>query len=278
MPIVLGAFVYRGTRPGGIQSGFTRYRPIDTQTWFISGQRTIVVEDFFAPSTDAYLGLLRFLLGLDLVDRVLFWMLPVDDPLPGLLLDRRAAKVTAVYDETWLRVVDVHKALAARRYAGDGSVTIAVNDSLLHNNSASFAIASDGAEPTNRRAQLHIGVAGLATVLLGGATWRSLAIAGLVHADDPAALVVADRLFAVHDAPYAGFFFYALDSRAITPVMPQLLCGNCVDNAQPGQSAPQRIAWRVTSTIRAAPAPSFASLWARRALPVTASNVSQSSV
>src|SRR6185312_1531777 len=79
------------------ESGFARYRPIDTAQWFISDQRTIVVEDFFAPTADAYLGLLRFLFGLDLIDRVLFWMLPVDDPLPLLLLDRRAMKVAAVY-------------------------------------------------------------------------------------------------------------------------------------------------------------------------------------
>ena len=64
--------------------------------------------------------MLRFLLGLDLVDRVTFWMLPVDDPLPRLLLDWRAAKVTAVYDETWLRVIDARQALTARRYVGDG--------------------------------------------------------------------------------------------------------------------------------------------------------------
>ena len=47
----------------GSESGFARYRPVDTETWFISDQRTIAVEDFFAPTTDAYLGLLRFLLG-----------------------------------------------------------------------------------------------------------------------------------------------------------------------------------------------------------------------
>jgi predicted acetyltransferase len=150
---------------------------------------------------------LRFLLGLDLIDRVVFWMLPVDDPLPWLLVDRRAVRVTAVHDEAWLRVVDAQKALAARRYVGDGDVTIAVNDPLLQNNSASFTIAGDGAEPTDRRPQLHTGVEGLAAVLLGGATWRSLAVAGLARADAPAALAVADRLFAVRDAPYAGFFF-----------------------------------------------------------------------
>jgi len=182
----------------GSESGFARYRPIDTETWFVSDQRTIVVEDFFAPTTDAYLGLLRFLLGLDLVDRVMFWMLPVDDPLPWLLLDRRAVRVAAVFDETWLRVVDAQEALAARRYAGDGAVTLAVDDPLLPNNSATFTIAGDGAEKTDRPPHLHVSIDGLGAVLLGGSTWRSLAVAGLAR---------ADRLFAVCAAPYAGFFF-----------------------------------------------------------------------
>ena len=191
----------------GSETGFARYRPINTETWFVSDQRTIVVEDFFAPNTEAYLGLLRFLLGLDLIDRVMFWMLPVDDPLPWLLLDRRAARVTAVHDETWLRVVDVEKALTARQYEGSGAVTIAVNDPLLPDNSVTLTIAGDGTEPTEQRPQLQVGVAGLAAVLLGDATWRSLAVAGLARADDPAAVEAADRLFAVRDAPYAGFFF-----------------------------------------------------------------------
>ena len=191
----------------GSESGFARYRPIDTGTWFVSDQRTIVVEDFFAPTIEAYLGLLRFLLGLDLIDRVMFWMLPLDDPLPWLLVDRRAARVTAVHDETWLRIIDAERALSARRYEGDGTVTVAVNDQLLLKNSTSFTIAGGGAEPTDRRPELHVGTEGLAAVLLGGATWHSLAAGGLVRADDPVALTVADQLFAVRGAPYAGFFF-----------------------------------------------------------------------
>jgi predicted acetyltransferase len=191
----------------GSESGFARYRPIDTETWFVSDHRTIVVEDFFAPTMAAYLGLLRFLLGLDLIDRVMFWMLPVDDPLPWLLVDRRAARVTAMHDETWLRIIDAQKALSARRYEGDGAVTIAVNDPLLPKNSAIFTITGDGTETTDRRPELHVGIEGLACVLLGGASWHSLAAGGLTQADDPAALTVADRLFAVPEAPYAGFFF-----------------------------------------------------------------------
>lgn len=189
------------------ESGFARYRPVDTEKWFISDQRTIVVEDFFAPTRDAYLGLLRFLFGLDLIDRVIFWMLPVDDPLPLLLRDRRAAKTTAVYDETWLRVIDVGRALAERRYAGQGSVTIAVSDPLLQDNSATFVVGADGAEPTDREPQLQIGIDGLGAVLLGGTSWWSLALAGMVRAENDSALRLADRLFAVPDAPYAGFYF-----------------------------------------------------------------------
>jgi predicted acetyltransferase len=191
----------------GSETGFARYRPIDTERWFVSDQRTIVVEDFFAPTMAAYLGLLRFLLNLDLIDRVLFWMLPVDDPLPWLLVDRRAARTTAIHDETWLRIIDVQKALSARRYESGSAVTIAVNDPLLQGNSGTFRITGDGAEPTDRRPELRIGITGLASVLLGGVSWHSLAAAGLAQADDPGVLSVADRLFAVHDAPYAGFFF-----------------------------------------------------------------------
>jgi predicted acetyltransferase len=191
----------------GSETGFVRYRPIDTDKWFVSDQRTIVVEDFFAPDIDSYLGLLRFLLGLDLIDRVVFWMLPVDDPLPWLLLDRRAARVTATHDETWLRIVDVEKTLTARQYVSDEAVTIAVDDLLLPDNSITVAITGDGAERTDQRPQLHVGIAGLAAVLLGGATWQSLAVAGQARTESPVHLGAADRLFAVQDAPYAGFFF-----------------------------------------------------------------------
>lgn len=191
----------------GAETGFARYRPVDTGSWFVSDQRTIVVEDFFAPTSEAYLGLLRFLLELDLIDRVVFWMLPVDDPLHSLLVDRRAGRVTAVHDETWLRVLDVEKALTARQYTGDGEVTVGVDDVLLQHNSISASITANGAQVTERPPQLRVGVEGLASVLLGGSTWRSLVLAGLASSDYPAVVDRADRLFAVRDAPYAGFFF-----------------------------------------------------------------------
>ena len=47
----------------------------------------------------------------------------------------------------------------------------------------------------------------LQAALLGGTSWRDLASAGLVGVHDPVALSAADELFAVPQAPYAGFIF-----------------------------------------------------------------------
>jgi predicted acetyltransferase len=191
----------------GAETGFVRYHPVDTEAWFVSGERTVVVDDLFAPNEDAYLGLVRFLLDLDLVDKLVFGMLALDDPLPWLLLDRRAARVTGTRDETWLRVLDAAAVLAARTYAGTGTVTIAVNDPLLARNSATFTVTGDGAERTSGTPQLHVGIAGLGAVLLGGASWRELALAGLVRVEDASAVAVADALFHVAEAPFSGIYF-----------------------------------------------------------------------
>jgi hypothetical protein len=97
--------------------------------------------------------------------------------------------------------------LAARTYAGTGTVTIAVNDPLLARNSATFTVTGDGAERTSATPQLHVGIAGLGAVLLGGASWRELALAGLVHVEDASAVTVADALFHVAEAPFSGIYF-----------------------------------------------------------------------
>ncbi|MBU8821622.1 GNAT family N-acetyltransferase [Mycolicibacterium goodii] len=191
----------------GSETGFVRYHAADTDGWFVSNQRTVVVDDLFAPTSEAYLALVRYLLELDLIDRVVFPALPVDDPMPMLLTDRRAARITGVRDETWLRIVDVAAALVARTYTGDDEVTLRIEDTLLPENSRTFRIAPDGATATDRPAQLVAGVEALGAVLLGGSSWRSLVLAGSVRADNTGAVDAADRLFAVPEAPYAGIVF-----------------------------------------------------------------------
>lgn len=191
----------------GSETGFVRYHPVDTEAWFVSEQRTVVVDDFFAPTDDAYLGLLRHLLDLDLIERLVFPMLPTDDPLPWLLADRRAARVTGTRDETWLRVIDAPAALGGRTYTDVGELTLKVDDALLQENSGTYAISGGGAQRIDGPAQLEAGADALAAALLGGTSWHALALSGLVRVNDASALATADRLFNVPVQPHTGIFF-----------------------------------------------------------------------
>ena len=145
--------------------------PIDTEKWFVSDQRTIVVEDFFAPTTDAYLGLLRFLLGLDLIDRVVFWMLPVDDPLPWLLSIDGPRGLPPSTTKRGSRIVDVAEGVVGapirgrrRRHHRRQRSTPAEEFGQL---SSSRPTAPN--RPTGAR-NCTSALRGLAAVLLGGAT------------------------------------------------------------------------------------------------------------
>lgn len=191
----------------GSETGFARYHPVDTEAWFVSEHRTVIVDDFFAPTDEAYLGLLRHLLDLDLIDRVVFQSLPTDDPLPWLLADRRAARIIATRDETWLRILDVPAALGGRTYRDTGTVILRVVDDLLPENSANYAIGAPGVEIVDTEPQLEAGVHTLASALLGVTPWRTLALSGSVRVNDPGAVATADHLFAVSEQPYAGFYF-----------------------------------------------------------------------
>ncbi len=187
--------------------GYVRYRPRNTSEWFASDTRTISVDDLVAHSDDAYRALVGHLLGLDLVDVIELGPRPVDDPLPHLVTDPRAVTVTGVRDETWLRLVDVEAALAARTYADTAPVVIEVRDDLLPHNSARFAVGADKVRRTQHTPDVSLDVAALGSVYLGGNSWTQLARAGLVSAQSTGAITLADALFSTGAQPFAGTNF-----------------------------------------------------------------------
>ena len=191
----------------GSEDGFVRYRPVGVDRWFGGHDRTVVVDDLFAPTHTAYLGLIRFLLTLDLVDTFVFTAMPQDDPLPWLFTDSRAVRLRRAGDETWLRVLDVPAALRNRAFAGDGAVRLRIVDDLFPENTGTFEISAAGAGPVAGPPQLEMGVSAFAATLLGGTRWHQLERAGLVRVLDETALPQTERLFATDCAPFAGVMF-----------------------------------------------------------------------
>lgn len=196
------ALVHHG--PGG-PDGFAFYHVAGAQAhpW----TKTLEVADLFAGSPAAFAGLWRFLLGLDLVDRVAVESRPLDDPIELLLADHRRGNVDRIGDEHWIRLVDVPAALAGRAYGPGEPVVIEVTDPLLPGNGGTYLVTPDGAGRTDRPAGLRLDVTTLAMVYLG--TWRpsALADAGRIEVRDPAAPAAADVLFGTRVAAWSGSHF-----------------------------------------------------------------------
>ncbi|HWK63546.1 MAG TPA: GNAT family N-acetyltransferase [Rhizobiaceae bacterium] len=193
--------------PAGAETGFVRYHPSSAEHWFLSSDRTIVVDDIVAHDTASYVALVAHLFSIDLPHRILFWSRPADDLLPWLFEDFRSVRVTVVRDETWLRLLDVEKALSSRSYAGPDSIVLDVADPLLPANTTRLRISRDGAEPTNLSAALATDVAAVSAAYLGGVKWWQLAHSGRLGTFDRRAVETLDALFAVPASPHSGTLF-----------------------------------------------------------------------
>lgn len=191
----------------GAEDGYVRYYPINVDHWFDTG-KSIGIHDILATTDEAYAGLIRHLLNVDLAERIVFHNhQPLDSPLQAMLTDFRALKVTSIEDESWLRLVDVATALDRRTYVGDGSVVVNVTDPILSENSGSYAISAEGAVRRDADADLSVDVTTLGALYLSGNTWRQLALAGRVVEHRKGAVAEADDLFRTDRPPFCGTYF-----------------------------------------------------------------------
>jgi predicted acetyltransferase len=145
----------------------------------------------------------RFLLDVDWMQRLKAELLPLDHPLLLLVgeLNRLSFRVG---DALWVRLVDVGAALAARSYAGDGDVVLAVADAFCPWNDARFSL--DGSK-TTAPPDLRLDVDALGSAYLGGFTVGQLARAGRVEELTHGAVERADALFRTGRAPWTPEIF-----------------------------------------------------------------------
>jgi predicted acetyltransferase len=164
--------------------------------------------DALAP--DAYASTWRFVLDVDLVQRVTAWGRPSDEALFHLLREPRRLNMR-MKDALWVRLVDLPTALAARRYGVEGRVVLEVRDAFCNWNDGRYQLDAgpDGAScrPTGDPADLVLTVNELAAAYLGGATLLQLHRAGRVHEERPGALALADAMFRWDPAPWCPLFF-----------------------------------------------------------------------
>lgn len=171
---------------------------------------TVEVHDLLATDPDATAALWRFVIETDLAVRLRAARRPVDDPLLVMLRDPGRARVG--HDmPLYLRLVDVAAALAARGYAVDDALTIAVHDDFRPTNTGTWhVVVRDGrarCERTTAAPELTVDAEDLAAVLLGGVRPTMLAAAGRIEAARPDAVARLGRLLATEVAPWHGGMF-----------------------------------------------------------------------
>ncbi len=168
----------------------------------------VQIEEIDAVDAQARAGLWRFLFDLDLVRRFRSHGLAVDEPLRYLLANPRIL-TTTLTDSTYVRIVDLPKALANRRYGADLDVVVQVADHLLEHNDGTFRIQAEaggeGARVTKagrRRPDLSLGIRELGSIYLGGTPLTSLHRAGLVTERTPGSVAAMTMAFDWPQRPY----------------------------------------------------------------------------
>jgi predicted acetyltransferase len=161
------------------------------------------VAEAVGASPPATAAIWRFLLALGWMKRVKAELLPLDHPLLLLIAEPNRLRFR-VGDGLWVRLVDVGAALAARSYAGDADIVLAVADAFCPWNDARFSL--DGSK-TTAPPDFRLDVDALGSLYLGGFTVGQLARAGRVEELTPGAVERADTLFRTGRAPWCPEIF-----------------------------------------------------------------------
>ena len=188
----------------GEPAGYALYRP-NLSFEYGSSTGELDVVEALGTSPRAVAELWRFLLDVDWMERIKASLLPADHPLLLLLADPRRLHFTLV-DGIMVRLVDVGAALAARAYAGEGSVVAEVRDTFCPWNEGRWLLGPEAGR-TDAEPELRLDVSALGSAYLGGFTFAELARAGRVEELVEGAVARADELFRVDRAPWCPEIF-----------------------------------------------------------------------
>ena len=193
----------------GQPDGYVTFRLGAVTTGDPSPGLTVRVAALDAADIRSYARLWRFVLDLDLV-RHFEGPAAVDEPLRYLVADSRSVR-SRYTDGTYVRLVDVARALEARRYAVDVDLVLGIRDGLLPQNAGSFRLQAgpDGASVrrVDAAADVELDVRELATLYLAGTAATVLHRAGLLQEHTPGAVAALSAGFSWSRLPFCRDYF-----------------------------------------------------------------------
>ena len=168
--------------------GYALYAGVDTWTGFLP-ENVLTVRELMAADPAASAALCTDLLSRDLTTEFRLPHRPVDDPLLYQLADPRRTR-PKLNDNLWVRIVDLPRALAGRRYSCPVDVVLEVRDEILSANAGRWRLSTTTSAPggglaatcvpASSPADVALDVTELGAAYLGGTRLGALAGSGLV--------------------------------------------------------------------------------------------------
>ena len=195
--------------------GYALYSGVDT--WADSlPENVLTVRELIAADPAASAKLWTDLLSRDLTSEFRLPRRPVDDPLIYHLADPRRTRAQLI-DALWVRIVDLPRALAGRRYSCPVDVVIEVRDEILPSNAGRWRLTTTAEAPggglaascvpASSAADLALDVTELGAAYLGGTRLGALADSGLVAELRPGAVRRLSAALASDPAPWCPAVF-----------------------------------------------------------------------
>jgi predicted acetyltransferase len=169
---------------------------------------TVHLRELWAANPTAELELWRFALDVDLTSDVRASHQRLDHPVRDLLADPRYWQTTTI-DALHLRIQDVDRCLAARRYQVDDILHLEV----IHPDGRTTGHRLEGGphgatcEPYAGLPDFSLDLASLGSIYLGDAAVERLWRAGLVAEQNPGAVRRATTMFSWAPRPWPGYLF-----------------------------------------------------------------------
>lgn len=195
--------------------GYALYAGVDTWTGFLP-ENVLTVRELMAADPAASAALCTDLLSRDLTTEFRLPHRPVDDPLLYQLADPRRTR-PKLNDNLWVRIVDLPRALAGRRYSCPVDVVLEVRDEILPANAGRWRLSTTTAAPggglaascvpASSQADLALDVTELGAAYLGGTRLGALTGSGLVTELRPGATRQLSAALTWDPAPWCPMVF-----------------------------------------------------------------------
>jgi predicted acetyltransferase len=195
--------------------GYALYAGVDTWTGFLP-ENVLTVRELMAADPAASAALCTDLLSRDLTTEFRLPHRPVDDPLLYQLADPRRTR-PKLNDNLWVRIVDLPRALAGRRYSCPVDVVLEVRDEILPANAGRWRLSTTTAAPggglaascvpASSPADLALDVTELGAAYLGGTRLGALTGSGLVAELRPGAARQLSAALTWDPAPWCPMVF-----------------------------------------------------------------------